>query len=366
MQKTPHPLNVSQMKVNPARRPSNAPPNARPAPHVYRPQPLPKVLQTKANQQASVGSFTRPAPASKPSTVSTRSPRNCESRSGSSIQLAAAKCLPVWPPPTARTPVTTTTTPAWSPSAETLYALTFPPAPTEPASSANTSSIPPPPPGPVDLGGLTNYRTDAHRAAFKKSFKAGLKRYVTLLNPDTLPERQVTFENSYMTEADPTTGAMTTTYLKQTRLPDGRILYEPQTSYGYQSRVDLERGDFHAEVHKRSPNPEIAGSEVIFGQYRHMASHKGVPIPPLKRLIRHGVISESGKPVVEYIHGNSDRAGSTRRFTPSNPEFYSLVGTENLSSAVYLVKQRGKELGISRFRRITLAGSKVIVHFEPR
>lgn len=280
-------------------------------PTVYRPQLQPSVLQRKATGQLSVGPY-RPQPP----------PRIA--RPGLSIQLAEAP----------------------------------PPAPPPPAPAA-------PPPG--YAARVTSLRTAETKRKFVEAYLKGFSRYQDLARPlAPLAQAQRIFERSYITESDPATGNMQTYFLSPIDLEGGDRLCTPQDTFGYKSSMDVRTGRATAIQHGRSQREgEIAGSEIIFGQYRQMASVSGVPPAPLRTLERHHVQSASGEPVIKHIHGSSDKEGQRREFAPGEAEFYALLGTENLSSAVFLVRQRGAELGISGIDRITLEGSNVIVHFRP-
>ena len=165
-----------------------------------------------------------------------------------------------------------------------------------------------------------------------------------------------------MTTTDLDTGHMRTHYTQRTpvRTATGHpaILVEPKTGSGYESEVDVVRGEVTALAHSRFAADEIAGSEVIVGQYRLMASLKGVEAAPLRRLIRSNVISTSGQPVIEYLHGTSEHVATPKEFLPGTEGFLALLGIENLSSAVFLVTQRGPELGIRGIEKIRLTASR--------
>jgi hypothetical protein len=168
-----------------------------------------------------------------------------------------------------------------------------------------------------------------------------------------------------MTEANLDTGHMQTYFVTRTPHPSGGTFVTPQEGSGYESSMNVREGRATALVHKRSEmQGELAGSEIVFAQYQAMASFSGVAPAPLRTLERHNVTSRSGEPVINYIHGRTDRRGETREFTAADNEFFALLGTENLSSAVFLVRQRGPALGISGIDRITLRGGSIIVHFR--
>lgn len=316
------------------------------APAVYRPQPLPKVLQTKATRQAPVGPFTKIATANRPSTVTTRAPRVGGVRRGSSIQLAAASARD-WIP---------TTTVAAATAAKTT-----------PVETTTTSYVPTAPPLDGDpFESSTDYRGEKNRDAYVRARAKGHERFSSLTTPAPAPpDAQRRFLEDYITHGDSVAGGMQSHYLKKTAI-DRATRLEPQIAAGYKSRVDIAAREITAETHVRSTEPnEIAGSEILLGQYRLMARIKGLhATPPLKRLIRYNVTGPSGKPIVEYIHGSSDQLMSTKEFTPSNDEFFALLGTENLTSAVFLVRQHGLELGIAGIEKLTLAGNVVVVHFR--
>lgn len=231
--------------------------------------------------------------------------------------------------------------------------------------SAPPPGGPPPPPAlpPPSLLAPTNYRTQTNETAFRSAVQKGRARYADLSTPMPPPTGSGTFDNSYISYGDTRTGHVQTHFLKQT-VSGESTRYEPLEGYGYESEIDLNSGTAKALVHSRSKEQgEISGSEIIYHQYQDMASVVGVPTPPMRRLIRSNVVSATGAPVIHYIHGSSDRLTETREFFPTDEAFFALLGIENLSSAVFLVRQRGRELGITGIERLTLEGEKVIVHF---
>ena len=311
------------------------------APAVYRPQPLPRVLQTKATRQAPVGSFAKTATANRPSTITTHGPRMGRACTSPSIQLAAAS---------ARDWIPTTTVAATTATAAT------------PVETTTTSYVPLAPPLDGDpFAASIDYRKQ-NRKAYIAAGAKGLERFGSLRFPSPPPhDAQRRFREDYVTTADSMTGAVETNRLKKEA--EGST---PITTAGYKSRVNITAREFTADTHVKSQEPnEISGSEIILGQYRHMAGLSGIHTTPhLRRLIRYNVTGPSGKPIVEYIHGSSDQLMSTKEFTPSDHEFYALLGIENLTSAVFLVRQHGAELGIAGIEKLTLAGSVVTVHFR--
>jgi hypothetical protein len=114
---------------------------------------------------------------------------------------------------------------------------------------------------------------------------------------------------------------------------------------------------------------KFSNSEILYQQWRHAAKLYGKEkTPPLKTLKRAHISGEEGLPMAKAlamaVYGE-DFVAENRAFTPGDEAFYALLALPNVVSALWLISDHGRELGISGIESITLMkGFSALITFE--
>lgn len=102
---------------------------------------------------------------------------------------------------------------------------------------------------------------------------------------------------------------------------------------------------------------KISNSEILYQQWRHAAKLRKREKQPLKTLKRSHISGEEGLPMAKALAMavfGEDFVPEDTTFTPGDEAFYALLALPNVVSALWLVADHGRELGIRNIESITL------------
>jgi hypothetical protein len=129
----------------------------------------------------------------------------------------------------------------------------------------------------------------------------------------------------------------------------------------YTGSYNLQAGWLKAEGSYRSGDP-LQQNEIIYQIWKAIHEKKELDMNnpderrPLKKITRNHVVNKESQPILGPLKGGIYNEGTK--------EFDTLLSTPNIRAALFLVKDRGKELGISGISMIELPGVDAVIHFR--
>jgi hypothetical protein len=128
----------------------------------------------------------------------------------------------------------------------------------------------------------------------------------------------------------------------------------------YTGSYNLTAGWLKAEGSYRQDD-DLQQNEIIYQIWKaaHVNEGLDMAVPgqrkQLRQITRNHVVNTASQPILEPLKGGTYRPGSK--------EFDMLLSTPNIRAALFLVKDRGRELGITGIRSIYLPGVDAIIDF---
>jgi hypothetical protein len=121
----------------------------------------------------------------------------------------------------------------------------------------------------------------------------------------------------------------------------------------YTGSYNLQQGWFKAEGSYRSGD-DLQQNEIIYQIWKAVHEKEGLDMnrpeqrKPLRKIIRNHVVNEESQPIIGPLKDGTYDEGTK--------QFDTLLAAPNIRAVLFLIKDRGKELGISGISRISLPG----------
>jgi hypothetical protein len=129
----------------------------------------------------------------------------------------------------------------------------------------------------------------------------------------------------------------------------------------YTGRMNLAKGVVVAEGSYRLSD-DLNQNEIVYQLWRTAHLQNGLDMDdpaqrkPLRTLIRNHVVNEAAQKILGAIPKG--------KYSPGTDDYAKLLNIPNIRSAVFLVKDRGRELGITGIREVEIKGVDAIISFR--
>lgn len=140
-------------------------------------------------------------------------------------------------------------------------------------------------------------------------------------------------------------------HLRQQKQPHG----------SYTGTVNLGTGTLVASGSYRDRD-SLNQNEIIFQLWREAHALHGLDFyddrqfKPLLQVVRHNVVNEQLRPLFDVLGEGT--------FLPGQVGFDALLATPNVGAVLFVIKDRGKELGIKGIGKIVIAKGSATIHLE--
>ncbi|MBX7224309.1 MAG: DUF4157 domain-containing protein, partial [Blastocatellia bacterium] len=107
----------------------------------------------------------------------------------------------------------------------------------------------------------------------------------------------------------------------------------------------------------------MPGSEILYQQWRKAAHEQGQGQPQLR--MKEETVAGDGLPMLKAIRTGLEIPPRTdAMFEPGSPGFLAMLAVPNVTAAIFLIRDHGKELGINTITQIDLLkNSHIRIHF---
>ncbi|MDC8757294.1 hypothetical protein [Janthinobacterium fluminis] len=128
----------------------------------------------------------------------------------------------------------------------------------------------------------------------------------------------------------------------------------------YTGHYDLGAGWLKAEGSYREGD-SLQQNEIIYQIWRAAHNNENLDMNdasqrmPLRRIIRNHVVNKESRPILENLVDG--------QYAFDSPEYDILASTPNVRATLFLVKDRGKELGITGISKVEFKSPDVIIYF---
>ncbi|MGY4829199.1 hypothetical protein ACVNIS_11520 [Sphaerotilaceae bacterium SBD11-9] len=227
-------------------------------------------------------------------------------------------------------------------------------------------------------------KKEAYEATFGAYIETGKRRWAELekaikggaghLDPETQAARDWFFAEHYKTDAQ-RDGGESQIDSNYRFLPDriktmaGKGSYSNRYAPGKgvitaDSNYALKTGEEYYNP-KTGMAESFSNSEVLFQQWK--LAQRGVDKPSTLRTVERRHVSGTGLPMVtviqNWMHGEA-RKKEDLQFQQGTAGFFAMLAVPNVVSSIWLVRDHGRELGVSTIARIDLLKNKSIdIHF---
>lgn len=207
----------------------------------------------------------------------------------------------------------------------------------------------------------------------------GEERYLNMLKGSTISgeeqyARDWFFQNYYKTSQDE--GVINSvykhppsdigldyagTYRNFTNVKEGTLKADDNYALLYKDKFE---GEYFYNPKTGKPE-KMSGSEILFQQWREASG--GEQSAPLRTLIRSHVAGNGLMMLKAILFGTDKSQKDEPVYTYGDPGFFALLVVPNVTSAIYLVKDHGEELGISGIEAIKVLGNLSLqIYFKMR